>query len=203
MSRTRRHAHRVMTASTTTVRSTPPELYDWIDGQLHFTVDVCATEANAKHPRFFSPEDNGLAQDWSGETFWMNPPYGREILGWMRKARDEAMLNQALGCALVPARVDTDWWRSTVMQADGEAGRLRLTTWHAKSEVLWMRWEHLTVGVHFYDTRIKFDDMETGAPFPAAFVFLSSTRRRPVDPRLLSTLPGNRSWRLLVEGWPL
>lgn len=191
-----------MTKSSTTVRATPKEFYDWLDGQLHFTVDVCANEKNHQHPRYFSPADNGLAQSWEGETFFMNPPYGREIDGWMRKARDSAILDNAMGACLVPARVDTAWWRGSVMQADKKAGRLRSVFFDEAAGVLWYRWERLVVGVYFHDQRLAFDGMETGAPFPAAVVFMGSPRRRPVKPQLLSSLPGDRDWQLLVAYWP-
>src|SRR5262252_9678676 len=58
---------------------TPPEVFEPLDQEFHFTLDVCATAATTKCPRFFAPEDNGLAQDWGTDTCWMNPPYGRDI----------------------------------------------------------------------------------------------------------------------------
>jgi site-specific DNA-methyltransferase (adenine-specific) len=196
------HAHRVMTASTTTVRKTPVEFYAWLDGQLHFTVDVCADEKNHQHPRYFSEKDNGLLQSWEGETFFMNPPYGAQILSWMKKARDSCILDSAMGALLVPARVDTGWWRQCVMQSDGAAGRLRSMNFDAKNQVLWFRWERLTVGLYHHDQRICFDEMSTGAPFPASVIFMAHPRRRPVKPQLLSSLPDTRDWTLLVEQWP-
>lgn len=193
-----------MTKSTTTVRATPREFYEWLDGQMHFTVDVCANEQNHKHPRFFSPEDNGLAQTWEGETFFMNPPYGREIVEWMKKARDSAILDNAMGACLVPARVDTEWWRLCVLQQDPKvaAGRLRSVHFDTDSLVHWYRWDRINIGVYFHDERIAFDGMETGAPFPAAVVFMGAPRRRPIAPQLLSTLPSDRDWPLLVAQWP-
>ncbi|MCC6178838.1 MAG: hypothetical protein IT305_26320 [Chloroflexi bacterium] len=193
---------RVMTASTTMVRATPPHIYDWLDGLMHFTIDVCANEENAKHPKFFSEADNGLAQSWEGETFWMNPPYGRQIGGWMAKARDSAMLERAMGLALVPARVDTDWWQNFVMCRDQKPGRLRSVAFVPHTGVHWYRWDRLITGVYFHDERLPFDGMETGAPFPSAMVFYAHPTRRPVAPALASSLPANRDWAFLVEGWP-
>lgn len=57
---------------------TPQELFEALDGEFHFTLDVCATKANAKCRRFFTEQDDGLAQEWSG-VCWMNPPYGDAI----------------------------------------------------------------------------------------------------------------------------
>lgn len=205
----RQHAHRVMTASTTTVRETPKEIYEYLDGQMHFTIDVCANEKNHKHPRYFSEDDNGLAQSWEGETFFCNPPYGKQIFGWVSKARDSCIHDGAMGALVLPARVDTDWWRIGVLQARVSrnhdapaAGRLRDSRFDARNEVWWLRFERLVVGIHYWDERIAFDGLETGAPFPAAFVFMGAPRRRPVSPALLSSLPDRRDWRLLAEGWP-
>lgn len=196
------HAHRVMTASTTTIHKTPADFYAWLDGMMHFTIDVCADESNHQHPRYFSEKDNGLLQSWEGETFFCNPPYGEQIGSWLRKARDSSILDSAMGALLVPARVDTDWWRTYVMQADGAAGKLRLVHFDAQKQVIWFRWERLTIGLYHHDQRLKFDDLSTGAPFPASVIFMAHPRRRPVKPALSSALPDNRDWTLLVEQWP-
>ena len=47
----------------------------------------------------------------------MNPPYGREIGKWMKKAHDEALNNGALVVCFVPARVDTEWWHRYAVKA--------------------------------------------------------------------------------------
>lgn len=88
--------------------STPQDLFDDLDGEFHFTLDVCATAATAKCKRYFSPKDDGLAQDWTG-VCWMNPPYGDEIPRWIQKAY-EAAENGTITVCLVPARIDTRWW---------------------------------------------------------------------------------------------
>lgn len=197
----RKHAHRVLTTSDNMKRATPEYFYDWLDGMMHFTVDVCADELNHKHARYFSERDNGLAQSWANETFFMNPPYGRQTPGWMAKARDEVMLDRAMGCALIPARVGVEWWRVYVKQLDGAAGKLRDVRVMPKYDLTWYRWERLTIGLYFHDERIEFDGLETGAPFDAAVVFMAHPSRRPVRPRIVSTLPARREWPMLVEGW--
>lgn len=65
--------------------STPEALFDALNKQFHFTLDACATQQNAKCPRYFTKSDDGLKQRWTGRVF-MNPPYGREIRKWVRKA---------------------------------------------------------------------------------------------------------------------
>lgn len=69
---------------------TPQALYDALDREFSFDVDVCAHEGNHKHERWWGVEQDGLAQDWTGLTCFMNPPYGRGIGDWIRKAADSA-----------------------------------------------------------------------------------------------------------------
>jgi len=65
--------------------ATPQDFFDALNDEFHFTLDVCATPENAKCDRYFTREQDGLSQDWSGETVWCNPPYGRKIADWIRK----------------------------------------------------------------------------------------------------------------------
>lgn len=76
-----------------------------------FDLDVCANSANAKAPRFFDREEDGLQQDWPahGRRIWMNPPYGRTIGKWVAKAFDAGQRGCFVAC-LLPARTDTAWW---------------------------------------------------------------------------------------------
>jgi phage N-6-adenine-methyltransferase len=84
---------------------TPQALFDLLDGEFHFDLDVCATPETAKCERYFTPVEDGLAQEWTG-VCWMNPPYGAAIVPWITKAH----LTAQSGVCLVPARTDTVWW---------------------------------------------------------------------------------------------
>ena len=68
---------------------TPKDFFQKLDDEFHFDLDVCATPKNAKCKRFFTKEQDGLKQEWKG-TCWMNPPYGRQISLWVKKALDSA-----------------------------------------------------------------------------------------------------------------
>lgn len=98
---------------------TPQVLFDKLHAEFHFTLDVCATKANAKCKRFYTLRDDGLKQTWRGRV-WMNPPYGRGIDLWVQKAFE----SQTLCVCLLPVRSDTKWWHRYVMKA----GELRLLT---------------------------------------------------------------------------
>ena len=72
---------------------TPQELYDELYEQYGFTLDPCATEKSAKCDKYYTKEDDGLSKDWSGEIVFMNPPYGREIGKWVKKATAKTVEN--------------------------------------------------------------------------------------------------------------
>lgn len=119
---------------------TPVAFFNVLDDEFKFDTDVCASKDNAKCKRFFTEEDDGLAQKWNG-ICWMNPPYGRVIKQWMRKAYESALDGATVVC-LVPARTDTAWWHE----------------YAAKGEVRFVR------------GRLKFGNAKSGAPFPSAVV---------------------------------
>ena len=124
---------------------TPQWLFDLLDSEFRFETDVCASDANHKCGRYFTREQDGLAQEWTG-TCWMNPPYGRSggsspIGHWIEKAFRSAMDGATVVC-LVPARTDTSWW-----------------------------WEFCIHGeVRFLPGRLRFSEADNTATFPSAVV---------------------------------
>lgn len=104
--------------------ATPPEIFGPLDREFHFTLDPCATADTAKCARFFTeqlgpgrdrPYLDGLGQSWAGERVFMNPPYGREIYAWTRKAREESRGGGALVVGLLPASCDLAWWHDDIV----------------------------------------------------------------------------------------
>lgn len=93
---------------------TPPEVFEPLHAEFAFTLDPCATPQSAKCSRFFTEAEDGLVQDWGSERVFMNPPYGREIYAWTRKAR-EAAARGALVVGLLPASTDLAWWHEDVV----------------------------------------------------------------------------------------
>ena len=78
-----------MFSAATDLWSTPQDTFTALDREFHFETDVCALPENARCAQFFTPETDGLAQSWTG-VCWMNPPYGRTIGQWLKKAWDAA-----------------------------------------------------------------------------------------------------------------
>ena len=89
---------------------TPQDLFRQYDDRFHFTLDVCATEKTAKCQRYFTKEQNALLQEWGGERCWCNPPYGRIIADFVKKAVE----SKALTVMLIPARTDTRWFHDYI-----------------------------------------------------------------------------------------
>lgn len=95
---------------------TPQDFFDEINKEFNFTLDVCASAENAKCEKYFSENDNALIQDWTG-TCWMNPPYGRTISKWIKKAYEESKKGATVVC-LIPSRTETLWWHNYCMKGD-------------------------------------------------------------------------------------
>lgn len=95
---------------------TPPSLFAALDAEFRFTLDVCARASNAKCERFYSPEDDGLSLPWIGAC-WCNPPYGRQVGEWIRKAYEESRRPGTIVVCLIHARTDTAWWHAWAMRA--------------------------------------------------------------------------------------
>ena len=55
----------LMFSSKTDLWETPQDLFDKYDAIYHFETDVCALPENAKCKRFFTPEMDGLKQEWT------------------------------------------------------------------------------------------------------------------------------------------
>ncbi len=124
--------------------STPQAYFDSVNAEHGpFELDVCSDKENAKCLRFYTKEDDGLKQSWEGKC-WMNPPYGRVIGAWMKKAYESAQAGATVVC-LVPARTDTAWWHD----------------YAAKGQVTFIR------------GRLKFGGGNNSAPFPSALVKFS------------------------------
>lgn len=93
---------------------TPPEIFEPLHREFNFTLDPCAQAHTAKCEQWIDEATNGLTLDWGTHRVFMNPPYGREIYAWTRKARESAAAG-ALVVGLLPASTDLKWWHEDVI----------------------------------------------------------------------------------------
>lgn len=134
--------------SNTDMWATPQDFFNKLNEEFNFQCDVCAIVDNAKCDKYYSPEEDGLQQEWQG-VCWMNPPYGRVIGEWVKKAYESSLKGATVVC-LLPARTDTKWWHEYCMK-----GEIRLVK-----------------------GRLKFGDGKNSAPFPSAVVIFGSKAKQ-------------------------
>ena len=133
----------VMFSSTTDMWATPQNFFDELNREFNFSLDACALPSNAKCEKFFTPEQDGLSQNWEGNV-WCNPPYGRDVGNWVAKAYESAHSGtETVVVMLLPARTDTKWFHEYI---------------YGKAEV------------RFVKGRLKFGDGTNSAPFPSMVV---------------------------------
>lgn len=97
-------------SSNTCEWETPIDLFNILDQEFNFTLDPCSNNNNFKCKKHYTLKENGLIQDWSSDIVFMNPPYGRDIYNWVRKAYNS---NTTVVC-LLPARTDTKWFHEFI-----------------------------------------------------------------------------------------
>lgn len=111
---------------------TPQDFFDELDAEFHFVLDAAANERSAKCDDFFTPEQDGLSQSWerSDGAVFCNPPYGREISKWVKKAFEESRLSKTTIVLLIPARTDTAYFHDYIYgysEVRFVRGRLKFT----------------------------------------------------------------------------
>lgn len=136
------HSRQVMSSSKDMTWATPKEWFSYLDLEFGFTLDPCCQHETAKCKKHYTPVEDGLAQSWAEERVFMNPPYGKDLPRWMKKAYEEARYNGALVVCFVPARVDTEWWHRYATKGE----------------------------IRFPKGRVKFEGATASAPFPVAVV---------------------------------
>lgn len=128
---------------------TPQKLFDELNAEFRFDIDLAANETNHKCTRYFGPGspivggENALAISWYGYRGWLNPPYGKELPEWIARAYNFTRNDKTLVVMLIPARTDTRYWHDYVMKAEE---------------------------VRFLKGRLKFVGAKSSAPFPSAII---------------------------------
>lgn len=130
-------------SSTTDLWATPQAFFDQLNAEFHFTLDPCANDDNHKCAKYYTEQQDGLAQDWGGQIVFCNPPYGRAIGAWVKKCYEESRKPNTLVVMLIPARTDTSYFHDYI---------------YHKAELRFIR------------GRLHFNEAPQGAPFPSMVV---------------------------------
>lgn len=134
----------VMFSSKKNEWETPQELFNKLNKEFSFTLDPCATPENAKCKKYYTIKENGLEQNWQGETVFCNPPYGRTIKTWVKKCYEESKKHNTIVVMLIPARTDTSYFHDFIYNKAKE--------------------------IRFLRGRLKFGNSKNSAPFPSMVV---------------------------------
>lgn len=126
---------------------TPQEFFDELNKEFNFTLDPCCTKKTAKCKKYYTKENNGLSKNWDNEIVFMNPPYGRVIKDWIKKASEA---RGGVVVCLLPARTDTIYFHKYI---------------YHKAKI------------RFIKGRLKFGGLQKGsgsAPFPSMVVIFKN-----------------------------
>lgn len=134
----------IMYSSRTDQWATPQIFFDKLNEEFKFSLDPCATKENAKCDNYFTQEINGLLQSWEGHNVFCNPPYGKQLSQWVKKAYEESKKPNTLVVMLIPARTDTRYFHEYI--------------YHKAKEI------------RFIKGRLKFGQAKNSAPFPSMVV---------------------------------
>lgn len=95
---------------------TPQLLFDELNDNYNFNWDLASSDANAKCVNHFTVGDDSLSQDWSvlEGNLWLNPPYGRDLKHWVKKAYESSLHRSGLLVMLIPSRTDTSYWHDYI-----------------------------------------------------------------------------------------
>ena len=94
--------------------ATPQEFFDKLNDEFNFTLDPCSTHSNAKCEKYYTESENGLIQNWGGETVFCNPPYGRQLKKWVEKCYMESSKPNTTVVMLIPSRTDTSYFHDFI-----------------------------------------------------------------------------------------
>jgi phage N-6-adenine-methyltransferase len=101
---------------------TPPEVFEPLNAEFKFDLDAAADDSNFLADRYITEFQDALkVADWAGKRIWLNPPYGRKLEPFVRRAADEADKGKTI-VALIPFRCRAAWWHESVL---GRASEVR------------------------------------------------------------------------------
>lgn len=140
----------LMFSSKTDLWTTPWNFFEKLNDEFRFTLDPCSTHENSKCNKHFTIEEDGLLQDWSNEVVFCNPPYGRKIKDWVKKAYEESQKDNTTVVMLTPARNDTIYFHEYI---------------YHKAEI------------RFIKNRLKFGDAKNAASFPSMVVIFRKDKQ--------------------------
>lgn len=136
---------KAMVSSKSNEWATPQDLFDKLNAEFSFQLDVAATKENKKCDKFYSLEDSGLGHDWE-DSNWMNPPYGGHTGDWIQKAYEQSLLGKTTVCLIVSS-TDRSYWHEYIFPYASQ--------------------------IRYIRGRLHFNNSKSSAPFASAIIVFS------------------------------
>lgn len=147
----------VMSSSVDMTWTTPKSFFDKVSQEFNFTLDAAAFKTSALCPNYYGPDHeqtdrrDALECDWvkdsAGGWIWLNPPYGRALPHFIKKAHNE-YLRGAKIVILIPSRTGTSYWHDYLVNHE----------------------------IRFIRGRLKFGNTNTSAPFDSALIIMGGNQ---------------------------
>lgn len=95
---------------------TPQDFYDKLNKKFNFEWDLAANAHNSKCRHYFDENSDSLSQNWGGlnGNLFLNPPYGRNLKLWVKKAANTDLKGGQKLVMLIPSRTDTSYWHDYI-----------------------------------------------------------------------------------------
>ena len=137
-----------MYTSETPEWETPQDLFDALNKEFQFDLDIAANAANHKCQVYFTKENSAFDNEWFGHV-WCNPPYGRVISEWVKACSEY----KGLSVMLLPARTDTRWFHEYI-------------------------YNNPNAEIRFLKGRLHFNNSKNSAPFPSMIVIFRNEEKK-------------------------
>lgn len=106
---------------------TPVDLFNSLNNEFDFDVDICASAGNALCNLYFDQDNSALDFEWNNplnkhssheiKNTFINPPYSQTTL-FLSRANEQAKKHNITVVALVNANTDTKWFADSVKSAN-------------------------------------------------------------------------------------
>lgn len=136
-----------------------------------FDLDPCCFKETAKAKSFYTPEDDGLAKDWSGLVF-MNPVYNKPEQPCKRSCKKKRCIQRGCISKRIPGQID--WVKKAYLESTKGVSTVCLLPARTDSDIFQVWVHNKATEVLFVDGRITFEGAIAPAPFPSMIVVYKS-----------------------------
>ena len=88
---------------------TPRDIWEALNKEFKFSVDICASDDNHLVNKYYTKEDSALTKDWSNEVAYIHPLFDQNIGRFVKKAFETKNLTAVF---LLPASTHTVYFHN-------------------------------------------------------------------------------------------